>query len=201
MSSGQSTHNQMIRVAVIGATGLAGQQFLAALQRHPTFRVTTLAASSRSAGKSYGDAIRTGSGQIGWYTGGELDPAIAAIEVQDAQTLDPRSVDLLFTAVDASAARELEPMYAKERPVISTASAFRYEEDVPLLLPGLNMEQTELLQKQAEKRGWKGFVAPNPNCTTVGLAFTLGPLHRAFGVKCTWCRCSRSRVRAVHREC
>jgi aspartate-semialdehyde dehydrogenase len=67
--------------------------------------------------------------------------------------------------------------------VISTASAFRYEDDVPLLLPGVNMEHASMLKAQGEKRGWKGFIAPNPNCTTVGLAFSLAPLHKAFGIK------------------
>jgi aspartate-semialdehyde dehydrogenase len=67
--------------------------------------------------------------------------------------------------------------------VISTASAFRYEDDVPLLLPGVNLEQAELLRHQSRRRGWKGFILPNPNCTSVGLAMTLAPLHRAFGVE------------------
>jgi aspartate-semialdehyde dehydrogenase len=84
---------------------------------------------------------------------------------------------------DAGPAREIEPVYARECPVISTASAFRYEDDVPLLLPGVNGEQAALLRRQSERRGWKGFIAPNPNCTTVGLAITLAPLHRAFGIE------------------
>lgn len=172
-----------VRVAVVGATGLAGQQFLAALANHPTFRITKLAASERSSGKTYREAISDASGHVGWYGDGPLDPALAAMEVEPARELDPTSVDLIFTAVDTGPARELEPLYAKERPVISTASAFRYEDDVPLLLPGVNLEHATLLRRQAERRGWKGFVAPNPNCTTVGLAISLAPLHRAFGIE------------------
>jgi aspartate-semialdehyde dehydrogenase len=172
-----------IRVAVVGATGLAGQQFLTALVRHPRFRLARLAASARSAGKPYGEAIRTESNQLAWYAGGPLDPDVAAMEVHDAEGLDLSGIDLVFTAVEAGPARVLEPWYAQECPVISTASAFRYEDDVPLILPGVNMDHAALLRRQSEQRGWRGFIAPNPNCTTVGLAMTLAPLHRAFGVK------------------
>ncbi|MEM9489208.1 MAG: aspartate-semialdehyde dehydrogenase [Myxococcota bacterium] len=172
-----------MQVAVVGATGLAGQQFLTALSGHPTFEITRLAASPRSAGKSYIDAIRNESGQIQWYADEPLDDALAGIEVEAADKLDPGSVDVVFTAIESGPARELEPKYAQVCPVISTASAFRYEDDVPLLLPGVNMAQAALLRRQREQRGWKGFVAPNPNCTTVGLAIALAPLHRAFGVE------------------
>jgi len=171
------------RVAVVGATGLAGQQFLAALGNHPTFEVTALAASARSAGKTYRDAIRSESGAIQWFATAPLPAHLADLKVEDADTLDASRFDAIFTAIEAGPARELEPRYARHCPVISTASAFRYEDDVPLLLPGINMEHAPLLKKQSERRGWKGFVAPNPNCTTVGLAYTLAPLHRAFGVR------------------
>jgi len=171
------------RVAVVGATGITGQQFLAALASHPQLEVTALAASARSAGKRYGDAIRDGSGQVAWYAAGALDPRIAAIQVVAAEDLDATAVDLVFSCIDAGPARELEPRYAATTPVISTASAFRYEVDVPLLLPGLNPEHVALIDVQQRNRDWRGFVLPNPNCTTVGLAITLAPLHRAFGVE------------------
>jgi aspartate-semialdehyde dehydrogenase len=172
-----------VRAAVVGATGLAGQQFLAAFASHPYFEVTALAASARSAGKTYRDAIRTESGAVQWFATTPLDEKYATMTIQDAEQLDASQVDVVFTAVEAGPARELEPRYAKTTPVISTASAFRYEDDVPLLLPGINIEHAGLLKKQSERRGWKGFVAPNPNCTTVGLAYSLAPLHRAFGVR------------------
>lgn len=172
-----------VRVAVVGATGLAGQQFLAALAGHPWFDLVRIAASSRSAGKSYREAISTPAGQLQWYGESELPEAFAALEVVDAGALDVSDLDLVFTAVDSGPARELEPRYAAECPVVSTASAFRYEDDVPLLLPGVNPEHIELLESQRQRRGWKGFVAPNPNCTTVGLAIALAPLHRAFGIE------------------
>jgi aspartate-semialdehyde dehydrogenase len=172
-----------VRAAVVGATGLAGQQFLAALAEHPLFEVTVLAASKRSAGKSYGDALRSDAGALQWFTSIPLPARFAAMPVIDAEALDPAAVDVIFTAIDAGPARELEPRYARTTPVISTASAFRYEDDVPLLLPGLNEDHAKLLDVQRARRGWKGFVAPNPNCTTVGLAYTLAPLQRAFGIR------------------
>jgi aspartate-semialdehyde dehydrogenase len=171
------------RVAVVGATGLAGQEFLAALARHPSFEVTRVAASARSAGKAYGEAIRGASGQQTWLPAEPLDPRIAALPVELAEELDASRVDLVFTAVDAGPAATLEPTYAKTTPVISTASAFRMEADVPLLLPGVNMDHLPLVDEMRKRRGWKGYVLPNPNCTTVGLAFSLAPLHRAFGIK------------------
>jgi aspartate-semialdehyde dehydrogenase len=171
-----------VRVAIVGATGVTGQQFIAALSDHRRLAITHLAASARSAGKSYGDAIRQPSGQIAWYADGPLDPQIATLEVIEAEALDARQVDLVFSCVEAGPARELEPAYAEHVPVISTASAYRMESDVPLLVPGVNMDHVPLLQRQ-RARGWKGFIAPNPNCTTVGLAITLAPLHRAFGIE------------------
>ena len=145
--------------------------------------MTHLAASARSAGKSYQDAIRSDAGQVSWYGGGKLPQQFAEMVVTDAEVLDAAAVDLVFTAVDAGPAKVLEAKYAETTPVISTASAYRYEDDVPLLLPGINGEHAALLKRQSETRGWKGFVSPNPNCTTVGLAITLAPLYEAFGIE------------------
>jgi aspartate-semialdehyde dehydrogenase len=178
-----TSSKRRVRAAVVGATGLAGQQFLAALASHPYIEIASIAASSRSAGKKYIDAIRSDAGSVQWFTSVPLPPAVASMTVLDSDQLDAASVDVVFTAIDAAPARELEPRYAKTTPVISTASAFRYEEDVPLLLPAINEDHAKLIDVQRQKRGWKGFVVPNPNCTTVGLAYTLAPLHRAFGVK------------------
>jgi aspartate-semialdehyde dehydrogenase len=171
------------RAAVIGATGVAGQQFLAALCNHPLFEVTTLAASERSAGKSYRDAITDASGAFRWYCQEPLDPVFAGLPVQDAARVDAACVDVVFTAVESDAARDLEPRYAKTTPVVSTASAFRYEEDVPIFIPGVNLDHDALIPAQKKNRGWSGFVTPVPNCTTTGLAMTLKPLHDAFGIQ------------------
>ena len=170
------------KVAVIGATGIAGQQFLAALPNHPQFEIVALAASSRSAGKSYLEALREPSGAVGWWCDEDLDENYARMPVLDSADFDAQSVDIVFTAVESDAAKELEPRFAQTTPVISTASAFRYESDVPILIPGVNNDHAQLL-KQQSARGWKGFVTPIPNCTTTGLAMTLAPIHERFGIQ------------------
>src|SRR5687768_16867135 len=171
------------KVAVIGATGIAGQQFLAALPNHPDFEVVALAASARSAGKSYLNALREPSGAIGWWCDELLSDEYAKMPVVNAEDFDAKSVDIVFTAVESDAAKELEPKYAVTTPVISTASAFRYYDDVPIFIPGVNNEHSALIKKQQRERGWKGFVTPIPNCTTTGLAITLKPIFDAFGVE------------------
>src|SRR5881409_2269046 len=172
------------RVAVVGATGVAGQQFLASLAGHPWFEVAVLAASARSAGRPYGEAIREANGALRWWVAGtEPPPEFLALPVVDAAHLDPGGLDLIFAAVESDAARELEPAYARAVPVISTAAAFRYEPDVPIGLPGVNMSaHLPLVEEQRRRRGWKGFVLPLPNCTTVGLAISLKPILDRFGI-------------------
>ncbi|HOW67443.1 MAG TPA: aspartate-semialdehyde dehydrogenase [Candidatus Paceibacterota bacterium] len=174
---------QKKKVAIIGATGLAGQQFLASLARHPGFEVAALAASARSAGKCYREAITHESGSLQWFCPEPLSPALADLPVQEARTFDARTVDLVFAAVESDAARELEPIYARTTPVVSTASAFRDEPDVPIFIPGVNLEHDGLIAVQKARRGWQGFITPIPNCTVTGLAITLKPLQDAFGIQ------------------
>lgn len=171
-----------IPVAIVGATGLAGQQFLASLAGHPMFEVRKLAASSRSAGKKYGQAIRNEQGASRWFCSEPLAPEFMDLTVEDSASMTSDGIKLVFSAVEADVARELEPRFAKDIAVISTASAFRYENDVPVFLPGVNWDHAALIDIQRKNRGWKGFVSPGPNCTTVGLAMTLRPLDVAFGV-------------------
>ncbi len=172
------------RVAVVGATGIAGQQFLAALADHPWFDVVMLAASERSAGKTYAAALRDPeTGARRWWCAEESAPALLDLPVQNADGLDLAGVDLVFTAVESQAARQLEPRYARTTPVLSTASAFRYEDDVPILVPGVNTAHAALIERQRRGRGWRGFIAPLPNCTTMGLVITLKPLLDRFGVR------------------
>lgn len=171
------------RVAVVGATGVAGQMFLVALEAHPWFEVVALAASERSAGKSYADAITDASGAQRWGCEEPLPERFASMQVVDASRLDLDGVDLVFTAVESDAARRLEEKMAPHVPVVSTASAFRYEDDVPVLVPGVNMEHATLVKRQQRERGWKGFVVPIPNCTTTGLVSALAPLQRSFGLR------------------
>jgi aspartate-semialdehyde dehydrogenase len=172
-----------IPVAVVGATGLAGQEFLAALGAHPFFQVTKVAASSRSAGKKMRDAVKDDKGASKWFCSDPLPDEYADLVVEDSANLTSDGVRLVFSAVEADVAREIEPRMAANIPVISTASAFRYEPDVPVFLPGVNWDHASLIDVQRKKRGWKGFITPGPNCTTVGLAMTLRPLDVAFGVE------------------
>ncbi len=171
------------KVAVVGATGIAGQQFLVALDRHPWFEVAALAASSRSAGKTYAQAIRDpATGARRWWCNEEPPDAMLHLPVQNAAELELKGIDLVFSAVESDIARELEPKYAATTPVVSNASAFRYHEDVPLLVPGVNFDHIGLLDLQRRGHGWKGFITPLPNCTTIGMVIALKPLYDAFGI-------------------
>jgi len=172
------------RVALVGATGIAGQQFVVALADHPWFEITRLVGSERSAGKRYGDALRDAkTGARRWWCESEPPDAVLALGVEDSATFDPDDVDLVFSAVEADVARELEPRYARTVPVVSAASAFRYDDDVPIIAPGVNWSHVRLLPLQRERRGWKGYLTPIPNCATTGLVIALKPIHDAFGVK------------------
>jgi aspartate-semialdehyde dehydrogenase len=171
------------RVGIIGATGVVGQQFVVALQRHPWFELTWLAASERSANQRYAEALRDKkTGARRWLCDEEPDQSALDLPVETVNQFDPKRVDLVFSAIESDQAREIEPAIARTTPVISTASAFRYEADVPLIIPGINSQHARLIRLQQERRGWRGFIAPNPNCTTVGLAITLRPLQQRFGV-------------------
>jgi len=172
------------KVAIIGVTGAVGQEFVLSLEDHPWFEVTQIAASERSAGKNYVDAIRDpDSGIIKWEVGGEIPEYIKGMTVKKIDEINVAELDLVFSAVESNAARDIETKFAKDIPVISTSSAYRYEDDVPILIPGINDEQAELLEVQKKNRGWKGWVAPLPNCTTTGLAITIKPLYEKYGAK------------------
>jgi aspartate-semialdehyde dehydrogenase len=171
------------RVAIIGVTGSVGQEFVQSLENHPWFEVTQIAASESSAGKNYLDAIKDASGIIAWDVGGEIPEYIKSMTVKKVDDLDVSQLDLVFSAVESVAARDIETKMAADLPVISTSSAYRYEEDVPILIPGINDEHAEMLEIQKKNRNWKGWVAPLPNCTTTGLAITLKPLLEKYGAK------------------
>src|SRR5919198_3397277 len=173
----------MLKVALIGATGAVGQEFVIALNKHPWFELTQIASSERSAGKKYMEALHDSqSGIIKWHNKEQIPQYIQDMRLSRTQDIDPSKFDLIFTAVESADAKEIEPSLAKSVPVISTAAAFRYENDVPILIPGLNDDHAHLLDIQRKNRGWKGFIAPLPNCTTTGLAITLKPIMTRFGI-------------------
>jgi aspartate-semialdehyde dehydrogenase len=173
----------MLRTGLVGATGIVGQQFVLALQDHPWFQLSQLAASERSAGKSYRQALTdASSGAFRWYC--EEPPAahVLDMDVRATDDLDLAQLDLVFTAIESDEARKLEPRLAEQLPVISTAAAFRMEPDVPIFVSTINAGHAKLLDRQRQLRGWKGFITPQPNCTTIGLATTLKPIYDRWGL-------------------
>jgi len=171
-------------VAIVGATGIAGQQVLAALAGHPMFEIAALAASERSAGRNFDEAITdVSSGMRRWYVdGAEPPPEALKLEVQDAKSMRLDGAQLVFAAVESEAARELEPVYARHVPTISTARPHRMDADVPLVIPGVNLDHLVIVNEQRRRRGWEGYIATLPNCTATGLAITLKALDQRFGV-------------------
>ena len=173
----------MIKAGIIGATGIVGQQFLVALKGHPSIQVAALAASERSAGRNYKAAITDArSGALRWFCQEPPVEEVMAMPVQNAAYMDVSTLDIVFSAIESDQAKILEPKFARDKAVISTASAFRYDKDVPILIPGINSEHAKLIDVQRKARGWKGFITPIPNCTTTGLAITLKPIYESFGV-------------------
>lgn len=165
-----------LKAAVLGATGVVGQRFVRRLARHPYFDLVALGASERSAGKAYRDACR-------WHLDGEAFAGHGDMTVLDCspETID---ADVVFSALDAEPARTIEADFAAAGAfVFSNASAFRMDEDVPLLIPEINAVQLGILERQRASRGWSGAIVTNPNCTTVVLAAALAPLERAFGIE------------------
>lgn len=172
------------RVAIVGATGIAGQQAVVALQNHPWFEVALLAASERSAGKTFAEALRDErSGARRWWCAEEPREEVLRLPVHEASSLNLRGIDVVLSCVESDVARQIEPEYARTTPVISNASAFRYEDDVPILVPAVNWDHARLLEIQRKHRGWSGFITPLPNCTTTGLVITLKPLFDRFGIE------------------
>ena len=165
-----------IPVAVLGATGAVGQTFIRLLNGHPWFRVAEVAASERSAGKSYRDAATT------WLEG-IIPNDVAGLTVLPCDTSSVKS-PLVFSALDAAAAQDVEPAFAKAgRFVLSNAKNFRMESDVPLVIPEVNASHLGLIETQRKNRGWTGAVVTNATCAATCAAVALAPLHEAFGVR------------------
>jgi len=162
------------RVGILGATGMVGQRFIELLVDHPQFEVTAVAASDRSQGKAYADACA-------WRLSGEMPAAVRSLTVQPPAP--PLDCDLVFSSLPGDIARETEGGFAAAGyPVISNSSAFRMDEDVPLLIPEVNHQHLSLIEKQKRRYPSGGFIVTNPNCSTIMLALALAPLHASFGV-------------------
>ena len=164
-----------IPVTILGATGVVGQRFLRRIADHPWFYPVFLAASDRSAGKKYSEACQWHLSGLPYAGYGDMTVAPCAPEA----AFSP----IVFSALDTGPARDIEPLFAAAGSyVFSNASAFRMDEDVPLLIPELNPDHCALLPVQQAKRGWRGAIVTNPNCTTVMLAAPLAALQARFGL-------------------
>jgi len=161
-----------IEVGILGATGSVGQKFIQLLENHPFFKVVEVAASDRSAGKKYSDAVN-------WFLASPIPKDVAGLTVQACEPVLKSHV--VFSALDASVAGEIETEFAKKGyMVVSNSKNHRFDPDVPLLIPEVNPEHLELLKVQ--KYG-KGGIVTNPNCSTIGLVLALKPLADKFGLE------------------
>ena len=163
------------QVGVLGATGAVGQRFVQLLDGHPWFELATVAASERSAGRTYGEACA-------WKLDTPMPAAARDLVVRAVEpTLD---CGIVFSALDANVAGPVEEAFAAAGyAVLSNSRNHRMADDVPLLVPEVNPDHAKLIPVQRKRRGWTGFIATNPNCSTATLVLALAPLERRFGLK------------------
>jgi aspartate-semialdehyde dehydrogenase len=162
-------------IGILGATGMVGQRYIQLLADHPFFEVVWLAASDRSSGKSYGEAVK-------WRLDTPLPERIAKMIVSPAEPEGaPKTI---FASVDAAIARELEPAFADAGcAVISNSSAFRMAANVPLIIPEVNGDHLHLIEEQPWRKDKGGYIVTNPNCSTIGLVLALKPIEERFGIE------------------
>jgi len=176
--------SQRIPVGVLGATGMVGQHFVKFLSHHPWFEIAFVGASDRSAGKKYSEATS-------WRLAGAMPDDVANLTVAECKPAG--APKLVFSAMDAGVATEIEQAFAKAgHTVVSNSRNHRMEADVPLLVPELNADHLGVLAAQKKNRGWSGQIVTNPNCSTIVLTMALGPLKR-FGIT----RCVATTMQAI----
>jgi aspartate-semialdehyde dehydrogenase len=165
-----------LRAGVLGATGLVGQRIVSLLADHPWFEVVEVAASERSSGKTYAEAVR-------WHLDSPIPAAARDLVVKGlAPSLE---CDFVFSALDSSVAGGAEEDFARAGyPVVSNSRNHRMDPDVPLLIPEVNAAHLDAIPLQQKNRGYDtGFIVTNPNCSTAGLVLVLKPLAEAFGLE------------------
>jgi aspartate-semialdehyde dehydrogenase len=163
------------KIGILGATGVIGQRFIQLLEDHPWFEITWLAASDKSAGKTYGEATR-------WKLETPMPARIAKMMV--SPNTPEGAPGVIFAALDTDIALELEPRFAAAGcAVISNSSAFRMQSDVPLVIPEVNADHLGLLDTQSWRKQSGGYIVTNPNCSAIGLVLALKPLADRFGLK------------------
>ena len=166
---------QRIPVAVLGATGSVGQRFVQLLEGHPWFEVAELVASERSVGKPYREATE-------WRLDSDMPRRAAGLEIIDYS--DQIQSPIAFSALPGEVAAEIEQRLAAEgKAVLSNTSTHRMGDDIPLLIPEVNPDHVRAIETQRRSRGWKGFIATNPNCSAIHMVLTLKPLQDAFGLE------------------
>lgn len=166
-----------IPVGVLAATGSVGQRFVELLDNHPWFEVVALTGSDRSIGQPYGETCH-------WVLPEAMPDWARRMEVRPTAPEATGSLPLVFSALPAPIARDVEPLFAQSgAAVCSNASAYRREPDVPILLPEVNADHAEIVAIQRQRRGWSGCIVTNPNCTSTGLTVALKALQARFGLR------------------
>jgi len=169
-------------VAVLGATGLVGQRLVRSLVDHPWFELAAVGGSQRRAGTLFADALHPLAG--GDLHSSALPPSLAGLRVQPCSPDEGYDCDLVFSALPAEVASEVEPAFARAGyAVVSNARSHRMEADVPLVIPEVNHEHIVLVELQRQRRGWRGCIVTNPNCSTIALTLALAPLAARFGLE------------------
>ncbi len=164
-----------IPVAVLGATGAVGQRFVQLLVDHPWFEIAAVTGSARTTGRPYGQGVN-------WVVPGDPPPAVRDLVVQE--TRPGLDAPVVFSALPTTLARELEPEFAAAGyAVVTNASAYRMTPDVPLLIPEINPDHTELIRAQQAARNWPGFIVASPNCSTTSAVLPMKVLQDAFGLQ------------------
>ena len=167
---------EKIKVGILGATGMVGQRFIELLQNHPWFEIAELAASERSAAKTYGEAA------VGkWKLESAIPESAASMLVKECKP--GLGCRIVFSALDAGVAGPIEEEFARAGYVVSSNSKnHRMVDDVPLLVPEVNADHTAIIEHQKKRYHGKGYIVTNPNCSTIGLVLALAPLHKSYGI-------------------
>lgn len=165
------------KVCVLGATGMVGQRFIQLLSQIPDFNIVNVAASEKSAGKRYEDAVT-------WH---QTTPIPDEVKDMKIVNTDPNEVsddvDFVFASLPAQLAGPVEDAFAEKFIVASNASVNRMKENIPLVIPEVNPEHLEMMEIQKDVKGWDGCIVTNPNCSTIALTLTLKPLFDKYSFK------------------
>ena len=167
---------QKIKAGVLGATGVVGQRLLRRLENHPWFEVAALGASERSRGAVYGEQVR-------WTLQSDIPKSISEMKIRECTPESFEGCRLIFSSLASGVAREVEGNFAASGfNVVSNSSAYRMDDNVPLVVPEINANHLEIGPRQCGGSGG-GWIVTNPNCSVIGLALVLAPLHTLFGVE------------------